>query len=290
VTPPPASPLTDILTVEQLEPLLFRGRLRTAMPIRAFGGEVSGQAVLAAGRTVPPARPIHSAHAHFLRPGRADAEITYKVDDTRDGGSYTTRQVEAIQQGEVILLLTASFHVGDASPLSHQVPRLASAPVESVLDPEEFFLGDDDMLDWVTWLRDRQAVDLRFPQPPVRARVRNGQPTDPQQSLWLRASDPLPDDALVHAAAFTYLADLLLLSTGLGPHARSFTDGALMFATLDHTVWFHEEARADQWFLHDMEGTWSGHGRSLCRGNIFDRVGRLTASTMQEGVVRPLTR
>lgn len=286
---PSSRPLRDILVVDQLEPLLFRSQLGNGMPTRAFGGEIAGQAVLAAGLTVPSDRPIHSAHSHFLRGGRAGEAVTYRVLNSRDGGSYSTRQVEALQHGEVILLLTASFHRDEDSQLQHQLPRAHAPGVDATPAPSESFLHDAEMLSWLTWLRDRQPIDVRFPEPPVRARVRGGVPTEPRQSLWIRSAEPLPDDALTHAAAFTYLADILLLSTGLGPHARSFTDGELMFATLDHTLWFHETARADEWFLHDMEGTWAGHGRSLCRGSIFDQSGQLTASTTQEGVIRQVS-
>lgn len=285
MTTPFARPLREILALEQLSPLRFRSRLTTAMPIRAFGGEVAGQAVMAAGLTAPPERQIHSAHTHFLRPGRSGEDVVYDVRTVRDGGSYSTRHVEARQRDEVILLLTASFHTGDETTMSHQVPRLSAVPTRDLPEaasPE----ADDEMSLWVRWLQERQAIDLRFPSPPIRERVRGGRPTDPHQAIWLRTSDPLPDDRLTHAAAVTHLADLLLLSTGLGPHAAAFTDSNLSFASLDHTVWFHEDARADEWLLHDMEGSWVGHGRSLCRGTMLSESGQLVATVMQEGVIR----
>lgn len=259
------------------------------MPVRAFGGEVAGQSVMAAGLTVPAERQIHSAHAHFLRPGRSEENVTYDVREVRDGGSYSTRQVEAVQRGEVILTMTASFHTGDESDMSHQVPHLSAVSPHELAEEVTPGTGDE-MSAWVRWLQERQAIDLRFPSPPVRERVRGGRPTDPHQALWLRASDPLPDDALTHAAAVTYLADLLLLSTGLGPHGAAFTDDSLSFASLDHTVWFHEATRADEWLLHDMEGSWVGHGRSLCRGTMLSESGQLVATVMQEGVIRPRSR
>lgn len=283
-------PLRETLALEQLSPSRFLGRLATAMPVRAFGGEVAGQSVMAAGRTVPSSRSIHSAHAHFLRPGISDEDVVYGVRTVRDGGSYSTRQVEAVQRGEVILTMTASFHIGDASDMSHQVPRLSAIPVDELAGAAGPADHGDEMSSWVRWLQQRQAIDLVFPSAPVRERVRGGRSTDPHQALWLRASDTLPDDALTHAAAVTYLADLLLLSTGLGPHGQAFTDDSLSFASLDHTVWFHEAARADEWLLHDMEGSWVGHGRSLCRGTIFSGSGQLVATVMQEGVIRQSSR
>lgn len=282
--------LAAILELEQLDDLYFRSRQTTGTPTRTFGGEVAGQALMAAGRTVAADRPIHSAHAHFLLPGDSSERVIYRVDPVRDGGSYTTRRVEAIQRGRVLFHLTASFHGGDATDMAYQSQPLRVPLATETPTPEQAFADDEEMLTWAAWLRDLQPMEFRFPTPPTRALVRAGTPAPAQQSVWLRATGPLGDDPLVHAAAITYSSDLLLLSTGLGPHARAFTDGDLQFATLDHTLWFHDQVRADEWFLHDMEGLWNGHGRSLCKGAMFDAAGRMFGTTMQEGVLRPRSR
>ena len=278
--------IADLLELEQLDDLLFRSVHTTGTPTRTFGGEVAGQAVLAAGRSVPDGRAIHSAHTHFLLPGDSSERVIYRVDPVRDGRSYTTRRVEAIQRGAVIFHLTASFHVGEESEMVFQAPRAAVRPASELQPPEVAFADDPDMLAWVGWLTGRMPVELRFPAPPTRALVRTGEPVPAHQSVWLRATGDLGDDPLVHAAAVTYCSDLLLLSTGLGPHAKRFTDGDIQFATLDHSLWFHQAARADTWFLHDMEGLWNGHGRSLVKGAMYDGAGHLFATTTQEGVVR----
>ncbi|EAQ00625.1 putative acyl-CoA thioesterase [Janibacter sp. HTCC2649] len=279
--------IASILTLDQLDELTFRSTLTTERATRTFGGEVAGQAVMAAGRTVSQDRVIHSAHCHFLRPGDSSEPVTYQVVGVRDGGSYSTRRVEAIQHGRLIFHLTASFHVGDVTDMDHQAGSLRVASPHETPLPEVAFADDEEMLAWITALAEDLLVDMRFPESPTRALVRMGRPTPARQSLWLRATGTLGDDPLTHAAALTYCSDLLLLSTGLGPHARNFTDGDLQFATLDHTLWFHDATRADHWFLHDMEGLWTGRGRSLSRGSIFEQGGRLVASTIQEGVIRP---
>jgi len=279
------TPLTEILHLERLETYLFRGRSQPGKTTRTFGGEVAGHAVVAAGNTVPADRAIHSAHAHFLLPGDSGHPVVYRVDPVRDGGSFATRRVEAIQHGRVIFHLTASFQRAEDG-MSHQVPTLDAPPPEDVAPIEDVLRDDPVNLEWIQALLRRSPVQLRFPEEPPRVTVARGQSAPPRQRLWIRSSRPLPDEPLTHAAALVYTSDHLLLSAALGPHQLTIQDPNLQFATIDHTVWFHAPCRADDWFMYDQEGFWAGSGRALCRGSIFDRTGKLCATIMQEGLLR----
>jgi len=282
----PERSLRSILSLDQVDDSLFRSLDTTERPSRTYGGTFMGQAVMAAGRTVPGDRPIHSAHAHFLRPGDSSAPMTYEVHRLRDGGAYSTRRVEAAQGRGVIFTLTASFHRGDATELNHQGPHLRVPSPAQTPSPASAFAHDPELREWCRHLSSWLGVDLRFPEPPARATARESSSGD-RQSVWIRVQDALGDAPLLHAAALAYCSDLLLLSTGLAPHGMTFAGGDLQFASIDHAIWFHQSVRADQWFLHDMQALWNGHGRSLSRGDIFDERGRLAATTSQEGVIRP---
>lgn len=279
--------LRTILTLDQIDDQAFRAHESTETTRRTFGGALVGQAVMAAGHTVPPDRPIHSAHAHFIRPGDASHPVTYQVQRIRDGGTYSARQVDAFQADTLVFQLTASFHVGTMTDIDYQAQRLR-VPAPDELPPlEEVFAGDPETLAWAQRLGEWLGVDLLFPEPPARART--GSPsTEGRQCVWLRTCERLGEDPLLHASALAYSSDLLLLSTGLAPSGRSFTEPGLQFASLDHTIWFHHPARADEWFLHDMEALWNGQGRSLSRGAILNESAQLVATTAQEGVIRPV--
>ncbi|WP_216694514.1 acyl-CoA thioesterase [Dietzia psychralcaliphila] len=274
------------MTLDQLDEQVFRAHESTETTVRTFGGAFVGQAVMAAGRTVPTDRPIHSAHGHFIRPGDPGKPVIYGVRCIRDGGTYSVRQVDASQEGTLVFQLTASFHIGSTTDMDYQAQRLRVSTPAELPPQDQDFADDPDNRRWAQRLSEWLGVDLRFPEPPARASA--GSPsTEGRQSVWLRTSDELGDDPLLHAAALAYSSDLLLLSTGLAPSGRAFSEPGMKFASLDHTVWFHHPTRADEWFLHDMEALWNGHGRSLSKGAIFNESAHMVATTAQEGVVRP---
>ncbi|HEV7654072.1 MAG TPA: acyl-CoA thioesterase II [Mycobacteriales bacterium] len=264
---------------------MFRGRSRKVTETRVFGGEVAGQALVAAARTVGTDRTVHSLHAYFLRPGDPGRPIVYQVDPTRDGRSFTTRRVVGIQHGETIFTLSASFHVAEAG-LHHQVPSLTT-PDPDGLPPAAQTLGESGRaLAYFAEFSRRFPIELRFPaEPPAMATAR-GETSPPRQTIWMRASEPLPDDPVLHACAATYSSDLMLLSTALLPHRLLFGDPRLQMASLDHAVWFHAPFRADDWLCYEQEGPWAGGARALCQGRLFDRAGVLVATVMQEGLIR----
>jgi acyl-CoA thioesterase II len=284
--PVPAG-LQQILDLEQIEDQVFRGRSRSeAETTRVFGGEVAGQALVAAARTVAPDRTVHSLHAYFLLPGDPARPILYQVDPIRDGSSFTTRRVVGIQHGAAIFTLSASFQVAEAG-VHHQVPELTAADPDD-LPPATTFLQrtDERAAAWYAQLSRRFPLELRFPEePPALATVR-GETRPPRQVVWIRSAEPLPDDPVLHACAATYGSDLMLLGTALLPHRLQFGHPRLQMASLDHAVWFHGPFRADEWLCYEQESPWAGNARALCRGSLFDRRGTLVATVMQEGLVR----
>lgn len=286
VTGAPMSALTEILRLERIEPLLFRGRAQATSSTRAFGGEVAGQALVAAGSDVPDDRHVHSLHAYFLRPGDPSVPIIYKVDPIRDGGSFTTRRTVATQNGEAIFHLSASFHAAEEG-YAHQVARMTSPPPEA-LEPAEVptFDPEDPAQARFMELQSRLPIELRFAgELPFFATMR-GNNGRPRQQFWMRAIDRLPDEPLIHTCAATYASDLFLLLAALPPHEAQARRSVLQFASLDHAVWFHAPFRADEWLFYDQEGSWAGGGRALCRGQLFDRTGTLVATVMQEALIR----
>jgi len=278
--------LSEVLDLQRVDATTFIGH--SEFPnVRKFGGEVAGQAALAATLTVAPTRHLHCAHSQFLRGGDPSAPVTYRVGTVRDGGSFTTRTVEAEQHGDVILHMTASFQEQEQG-LRHQEPSLAAPAPESVPPALDQLAGDPDDVAWATRMMALADAELRFPGGPERAKVRNDGPRPPHQQLWMRVHRP-PHDVRTRAAALVYLSDLLLLSTALLPHGLTIQEPALQSATLDHTVWIHEEVDLDDWILYDQRSDWAAHGRGLSHGRFFDRSGRLVATTCQQGLMRVRT-
>ncbi|WP_328394807.1 acyl-CoA thioesterase [Nocardia sp. NBC_00416] len=282
----PAESIADRLALQRIGEHRFRGRVHDGPARRSYGGEVAGQAVLAAGLTAPQDRPIHSAQTYFLLPGDTTVPTEFAVDIVRDGGSFSTRRVEALQDGRVIFTMLASFHRCEEG-LSHQVAALDTPGPDEVPELAEAFAEHPAALAWTTRFLDALGIDARFPDPPARAHAMNGQAAPARQRVWLRARQPVPDTALGQAACLMYLSDLLLLSATTGPHGPELKDRDLQVATVNHSIWFHSPIRVDDWFLHDQHGRWSGGGRGLAHGEILDRSGRLCATTMQEGLIRP---
>ena len=274
--------LIALLDLEPIEVNIFRGTQPDEERLRVFGGQVAGQALMAAGRTVEAGR-VHSLHAYFLRPGDPKVPILYEVDRIRDGRSFSTRRVVAIQQGEAIFNLSASFHVDERGP-EHQFP------MPEVPDPETLPTLPERLAQWKDRLSDwyyrPHPIDQRYiGSIPWASREGAGADAGPYQRLWLRADGELPDDPLLHACIAAYASDLSLYDTILGPHEVRW-DGEFMGASLDHCMWFHQPFRADDWLLYDMDSPIAADARGLARGSFFDRAGRLVVSVAQEGLVR----
>jgi acyl-CoA thioesterase II len=279
-------PLGRILDLRQLSEFEFEGESYVSAP-RIYGGQALGQALSAAGRTVPPGRRPHSLHGNFIHPGNTDCPVRYHVSPVRDGGSFSTRQVDALQDGRTIFHMIASFH-RDEVGLAHQTPTTSAPspeeilPFEQTLTPEEL----DSAWSWLRPLMKNIAVEFRFPEEYPRLSCARQQASAPVQRAWIRSPERLPPSPLVHAAAFAYCSDLFLLSSALSPHALTIDQPGVRVASLDHSVWLHQAFLADEWHLYEQRGEWAGNGRALCHGRLFDRNGVLVATTAQEGLVR----
>ncbi|MEU2369140.1 acyl-CoA thioesterase II [Streptomyces pseudogriseolus] len=278
--------LLDLLDLEQIEENIFRGSSRSAVVPRVFGGQVAAQALVAAGRTVPEDRPAHSLHAYFLRPGDPGAPIVYTVDRIRDGRSFTTRRVVAVQHGKPIFHLSASFQTYEEG-LDHQEPMPASPDPETLPTSEERLCGyahlDPEVVD--RFLEARAAVDLRYVDEPPYGRF--GEPREPHSQVWFRTNGKLADDPLLHVVLATYVSDMTLLDSVLLAHGRGgWAVGDVVGASLDHAMWFHRPFRADEWLLYDQQSPSAHGGRGLGQARIYTEDGRLAVSVIQEGVVR----
>jgi acyl-CoA thioesterase-2 len=277
--------LLRLLDLEKVEENIFRGGSPHEQRQQVFGGQVAGQALVAAGRTVERGN-VHSLHAYFLRPGDTRVPILFEVDRIRDGRSFTTRRVVAVQHGRAIFNLSASFHV-DEPGIEHQLdfpeglPDADSLPtVSEMVEPHRARLGE--LGEW--WLR-RRPIDVRYVEPPVPAPLRDGVKAF-RQRVWIRADGTLPDDPLLHACVVAYASDMTLLDTTVLPHGLTWGKGLLMGASLDHAMWFHRPFRADEWLLYDQDTPAAYGARAFARGNIFSADGRLVVSVAQEGLVR----
>ncbi|NUR85865.1 MAG: acyl-CoA thioesterase II [Nonomuraea sp.] len=278
--------LLDLLDLEQIEEDIFRGQSRSAVVPRVFGGQVAAQALVAAGRTVPADRHAHSLHAYFLRPGDPGAPIVYQVDRIRDGRSFTTRRVVAVQHGKPIFHLSASFQT-DEDGLDHQTP-MPAAPDPATLPTSHERLRGYGHLDPAVvekFLEAREAVDLRYVEEPPYGRF--GEPREPHSQVWFRTNGKLDDDPLLHVVLATYVSDMTLLDSVLLAHGRGgWAVGDVVGASLDHAMWFHRPFRADEWLLYDQESPTSHGGRGLGQARIYTQDGQLAISVIQEGLVR----
>jgi len=271
--------LVDLLDLEAIEVNIFRGVSPNEDGQRVFGGQVAAQSLMAAGRTVERGRP-HSLHSYFLRPGDPTVPILYEVDRIRDGKSFTTRRVVAIQHGRAIFNLATSFHV-DEPGLSHQLPMPdvpAPEDLETLatrLEPYRESLED--------WFAKPHPIDQRhIGELPFS----HGASKEPVQRLWIRADGVLPDDQLLHACVAAYASDMSLVDTMLAPHDVRWEDAEFMGASLDHCMWFLRPFRADEWLLYDMDSPSAYGARGLARGFLYTREGELVVSMVQEGLMR----
>jgi acyl-CoA thioesterase II len=272
--------LLDVLDLERIEVNIFRGRSPDEGPQRVFGGQVAGQALVAAGRTVPEERRVHSLHAYFIRPGDPEVPIVYEVERVRDGRSFTTRRVVAVQHGKPIFTLSASYHA-DEPGLLHQ------APMPEVPRPEELPTFAERMRDtfgevprFLAWhpfeLKPVGPVSFEIERDPERRTQRN--------LVWLKVNGKLPDEPLLHVCLMAYASDMTLLDTVMMAHGRRSEQ--IFMASLDHAMWFHGRFRTDEWLLYAQETPSASGGLGLARGLVYTAEGELVCSVVQEGLIR----
>jgi acyl-CoA thioesterase-2 len=271
--------LVHLLDLETIEVNVYRGINPKEERQRTFGGQVAAQALMAAGRTVEQGR-VHSLHSYFLRPGDPTTPILYEVDRIRDGKSFATRRVVAVQHGRAIYNMQASFHSDELS-IEHQIEMPEVPAPETLPTLLEAIQSEFDSTD--EWFTRSHPIEQRFigPVPWSASRDR-----DPRQRLWIKADGTLNDDPLLHACVVTYASDMSLMDSILKAHAVKWDDPNFMAASLDHCMWFHHDLRADEWLLYDTESPIAFGGRGLARGFLFSRDGELKVSMVQEGLTR----
>lgn len=275
--------LLEILDLEPLEVNLFRGRSPQSSWQRVFGGQVIGQALVAATRTVEQL-PVHSLHGYFMLAGDPKVPIVYEVDRLRDGRSFTTRGVRAIQHGKAIFSMLVSFH-RDEPGFSHQA-EMPKVPGPDELPSDEEIRKNilPSMPEQVRKYYERERpIELR---PVEFARYTSRDHRDPKFHVWIRSTAPLPADPAIHQCVLAYASDMTLLDTSLIPHGRTVFDQSIQAASLDHALWFHRPFRADEWLLYAQDTPNASGARGLSRGLIFSQDGTLVATVMQEGLIR----
>ena len=278
-----ADALVGILDVEPVELNFFRGIATPGGRGRSFGGQVIAQALMAAIKTVPDDRPAHSLHGYFMRPGDATAPVLYQVERDRDGRSFTTRRVVAVQNGKPILNLAASFQVIETG-LAHQDDMPDIPPPEDLKTEIELAEENPDVLPegFVKWLRSPRPVEIR----PVTLRPPFDRTPRREQAFWFRVPGHIGDNPSLHRAALAFASDFGLLGTSSFAHGKAFADAGMQYASLDHALWFHGDADASDWLLYTMDSPWAGGARGFNRGRIFTRDGLLVANVAQEGLIR----
>ena len=281
---PVLSDLIALLGLERLDRDLFRGLSQDPGWGAIFGGQVLGQALSAAVQTADPNRAVHSLHGYFLRAGDLDKPIIYSVDRLRDGKSFSARRVVAVQEGEAIFSLAASFQVDEVG-IEHQDAMPDVPDPDTLLSERDLGLSIADRLPEPlrTMATAERPIEIRpvAPRAPL-----NRDPGEPRRRFWLRAIDALPDDASLHRYVLAYASDFSMAGAALDPHGLSLVMGDAQLASLDHAMWFHRPFRVDEWLLHDVESPSASGARGLVRGRFFDRQGRLVASTAQEALIR----
>jgi acyl-CoA thioesterase II len=281
--------LVALLTPERLETNLFRGQSQDPGWGTVYGGQVLGQALACAAQTVEQVgaghRAVHSLQSYFLRPGDVNKPIVYEVDRIRDGQSFATRKVVAIQAGQAIFNLAASFQVIETG-LSHQAPMPAAPPPMSLPTDQERCAAFADQLP--IGLRERMVAPRPFEMRTVEDPGNPLQPhvCEPSRRVWLRTTESLPDDPTLHACLLAYASDYSFLTTALQPHRVSWLTPGMQAASLDHVMWFHAPLRVDGWLLHAIDSPRASGARGFVRGSIFTESGELVASTAQEGLMR----
>lgn len=280
------SELLELLRLEPIEENIFRGQSHSIGSKRVFGGQVLAQALQAAIHTVPDGRFVHSLHAYFILPGDVQHPIVFEVDRIRDGGSFTTRRVKAIQKGQAIFNLSASFQV-EQEGFDHQLsmPNVAAPEVlvnwENLVEQYGKFLPENI----------RRFLDLDHPiefRPVEKVHPMLPGKKQAVRHVWMKAKGEMPDDRIAHEAVLAYASDYNLLTTALLPHGDMASMGNVQMASLDHAMWYHRSFRADEWLLYAIDSPSASNARGFTRGSIFNMKGELVASTAQEGLMRPV--
>jgi len=276
--------LVDTLDLEKLEENLFRGTSPQIGWQRVFGGQVIAQALVAAHRTVDADRFIHSLHAYFMRPGDPSVPIIYQVERIRNGSSFNTRRVVAIQHGEPIFSMSASFQIEEEG-YDHQMPAPKVSAPESLLSEtqlQEAFLAKAPPMIRKYW-QNKRPIEIK---PVSLAHYISNEKLAPNQDVWVRAVGDVPDDRCFQAAILAYLSDMTLLDTSLYAHGTTIFDPSIQVASLDHAMWFHRPCKLDDWLLYSQDSPSASGARGLTRGSIMTRDGVLIASVTQEGLIR----
>ncbi|MEV0591492.1 acyl-CoA thioesterase [Nonomuraea cavernae] len=279
--------LIDLLDLEQIELDIFRGRSPEERIQRVFGGQVAAQALVAAGRTVPDDRTVHSLHAYFIRPGDPSIPIVYNVERLRDGRSFNTRRIMAIQHGKAIFTMSASFHIFEEG-VEHQASMMPVVPEAETLPMfQDQMIGlVGDAPEYRDWLSRPRPVDARYASPLTWEAYQNPALKSAQTNVWFRYHAELPDDPLLHVVLAAYASDFTLVDTIMLAHGMAFGASDVQGSSLDHAMWFHRPFRADDWLLYAQESPWAGAGRGLARGEMFTASGELVVSVVQEALIR----
>ncbi len=275
--------LIDAITLDKIEENIYSGKSHSiGGGKRVFGGQVLAQALQAAALTVPENRIVHSLHGYFILPGDTEKPIIYNVDRLRDGGSFTTRRVIAIQNGKAIFNMAASFQIQEEG-FEHQISMPNVASPESLMNAEELLAAYKHQLpeSAIRSLSVPRPIEFRPVEKPYFMNPQKGQPYN---HVWMRAKGEVPNHPILHRTLLAYASDYNLLSTALQPHGVTWAD--LMAASLDHAMWFHRDFKMDSWLLYALDSPSASNARGFTRGNIFDEQGRLIASVVQEGLIR----
>ena len=276
--------LVNLLTLEPIEENLFRGSSQDLGFRQLFGGQVLGQSLSAMSQTVEDARHVHSMHGYFLRPGDASLPVVYQVDRVRDGGSFSTRRVTAIQKGKPIFTSSASFQY-DEGGFEHQIPMPDVVGPENLPSELDMIRQRADLIPESMREKLLCAKPIEF-RPVVGEDPFNPKVSDPIKYVWFRADGTLPDTPALHKYLLAYASDFGLLTTSLLPHGKGVWQKDMQVASLDHALWFHADLRADDWLLYAMDSPWAGNSRGFSRGSVYNRAGQLVASVTQEGLIR----
>jgi acyl-CoA thioesterase-2 len=278
--------LLQLLSLEVVGDDVYLGHSQDLGWGRVYGGQVLGQALSAAERTVESSRLVHSLHGYFLRPGDPGKSIEYRVERTRDGGSFSTRRIRAEQGGRPIFFMAASFHIQETG-LEHQDAMPEVPGPEELISSKDVILQNADRLPaaLVEWANTDYPIEMR---PVSVSDPMNPTPSEPTQHAWLRVESDLPVRPALHRYLLAYASDLMLLDTALIPHGKTYWQGDLQMASIDHAMWFHHDVNLNDWLLYAMDSPSAAGGRGLVRGQFFDRNGVLVASVSQEGLIRPV--